>query len=443
MSLAAAEPGAIATARAIAAGTTSARAACEAAIARIAERDGTINAVVIRDFDRARAAADAADARLAAGEAAAALLGVPMTIKESFNVAGLPTSWGYAAHRDHIATADAAVVRRLKAAGVVFLGKTNVPTGLTDIQTVNPIHGRTTNPHDPARTPGGSSGGAAAALAAGMVPLEYGSDIGGSIRTPAHFCGVWGHKSSFGLVSSEGHAFPRTDGAAAPLGVVGPLARNPEDLALALMLTADIPPPPARIESLAGARILLLTSHPLARADSAIVAAIAAAGDACARAGAHVTDSAALPDLEAMHRAYMRMMNTVLSRGAPPPGGTPLTAAQWFAMCDDQARCQRQWHRLFEDFDAVFAPACGVAAFPHDAEPDARKRQLLIDGEPTPFGAQFAWAGIATYPGLPATAAPIGATTDGLPIGMQVVADLYQDRTAIRLAALAVAALAR
>ncbi|WP_414901554.1 amidase family protein [Sphingomonas flavalba] len=436
----AAEPGAIATAAAIAAGNTSARAACEAAIARIVERDGTINAVVIRDFDRAIAAADAADARLAAGERAP-LLGVPMTIKESFNVAGLPTSWGFPQFSDHVPAADAVVVRRLKAAGAVFLGKTNVPTGLTDLQTDNPIHGRTNNPHDPARTPGGSSGGAAAALAAGMIPLEYGSDIGGSIRTPAHFCGVWGHKSSFGLVSSEGHAFPRTDGAPVPLGVVGPLARNPEDLALALALTADIPPPPARVESLAGARILLLTAHPLARADSAIVAAINAAGDACARAGAHVADSAALSDLDAMHRAYMRMMNTALARGAPPPGGTATTAAQWFAMCDDQARYQRQWHRLFEDFDAVFAPACGVAAFPHDPEPDPRKRQLLIDGEATPFGVQFAWAGIAAYPGLPATAAPIGTTADGLPIGMQVIADLYQDRTAILLAGLAVNAL--
>lgn len=435
------ERGAIETARAIASGETSARAECEAAIARIEERDGAINAVVIRDFDRARAAANAADARLKAGEAAP-LLGVPMTVKESFDVAGLPTSWGFPRHRDHIAAADALVVRRLKAAGAVILGKTNVPVGLTDLQAVNPIHGRTSNPHDLSRTSGGSSGGAAAALAAGLTPLEYGSDIGGSIRTPAHFCGVWGHKSSYGLVSSEGHFFPGTDGADAPLGVVGPLARNAEDLALALLLTADFTPPPARIETLAGARILLLTSHPLARADSAIVAAIETAGEACAAAGASVDrQSALLPDLAAMHRDYMRMLNMALTRGIAPGREAP-TLTHWFDQCDKQARAERGWRTLFDNYDAVFAPACGTTAFPHDDEADLRKRRLVIDGEATEFAAQFAWPGLATYPELPATAVPIGHDAGGLPIGMQVIGPRWADRTTIMIAELTRRALA-
>ncbi|MBC7985274.1 MAG: amidase, partial [Sphingomonadaceae bacterium] len=219
----ASEPGAIETAARIARGESGALLECEAAIARIEARDPPINAVVIRDFDRAREAAAQADALLAAGERRP-LLGVPMTVKESFDVAGLPTSWGFEAHREHLPKRDAIVVARLKAAGAVILGKTNVPVGLADWQAVNPIHGRTNNPHDLTRTCGGSSGGSAAALASGMVPLEYGSDIGGSIRVPAHFCGVWGHKPSYGVVPVEGHAPPGTDGARPALGVAGPMA---------------------------------------------------------------------------------------------------------------------------------------------------------------------------------------------------------------------------
>src|SRR4051812_26683587 len=175
------ERSAIETVAAIADGESNARAECEAAIARIEALDGAINAVVVRDFDRARLAADQADAAVARGERRP-LLGVPMTVKEAFDIAGLPTTWGFTQHRDFIANEDAVAVRRLKAAGAIILGKTNVPVALADHQSVNPIYGRTVHPLDPSRSPGGSSGGAAAAVAAGMVPLEIGSDIGGSIR---------------------------------------------------------------------------------------------------------------------------------------------------------------------------------------------------------------------------------------------------------------------
>src|SRR4051794_3185223 len=191
------ERSAIETAAAIASGETGARAETEAAIARIEARDGAINAVVVRDFERARAAADEADAAVARGERRP-LLGVPMTVKEAFDVAGLPTTWGFARFKDHVAKEDAVAVRRLKAAGAIILGKTNVPVGLADHQSVNPVYGRTLHPRDPARSPGGSSGGAAAALASGMVPLELGSDIGGSIPVPAAFHGVWGPKPTYG-----------------------------------------------------------------------------------------------------------------------------------------------------------------------------------------------------------------------------------------------------
>ncbi|MGY4396407.1 amidase [Sphingomonas sp. UYAg733] len=429
------ERSALETAAVIRSGESSALLECEAAIDRIEARDGPINAVVVRDFDRARAQAAEMDRRLAAGDTAP-LLGVPMTIKESYDIAGLPTTWGFEAHRGHLAQKDAVAVQRLKAAGVVFLGKTNVPVSLADLQSINPVYGRTNNPHNHAHVPGGSSGGSAAALAAGMVPLEYGSDIGGSIRVPAHFCGVWGHKSTFGVLPTEGHFFPGTDGARAVLSVIGPLARDGADLALAFDLVADVPQPRSTIEGPRGLRVLLLTDHPLAKADPAIVAAIEKAASALAAAGAQITRKTdLLPDLAKQQGGYMRMLAIAMARGIAPAGGTPATLVQWFDMMDDQARNTRAWVRLFEDFDVVFAPVLGSAAFAHD-DTELRIRTLLIDGEQTPFAAQFAWPGLATYPGLPATAVPIGTTADGLPIGMQVIAAPHRDHTAIAVARL-------
>src|SRR5579871_1137104 len=206
---------------ALAAREVSALELTEEAIARIEARDGPINAVVVRDFDRARVAAKAADAALARGERRP-LLGLPMTVKESHNVAGLPTTWGLPAAKDWAPQTDSVGVSRLKDAGAVILGKTNVPLFLADFQSYNDVYGRTNNPWDLTRGPGGSSGGGAAALAAGMVPLEFGSDIGGSIRNPAHFCGVYGHKPSYNLIPMRGHQPAMTpEGAGIVLAVVG------------------------------------------------------------------------------------------------------------------------------------------------------------------------------------------------------------------------------
>jgi amidase len=430
------ERSALETAAAIRSGETTALLECEAAIARIEARDGPINAVVVRDFDRARHQAAEMDRRLAAGDTAP-LLGVPMTIKESYDIAGLPTTWGFEAHRNHIAQKDAVAVQRLKAAGAVLLGKTNVPVSLADLQSVNPIYGRTNNPHDHGRVPGGSSGGSAAALASGMVPLEYGSDIGGSIRVPAHFCGVWGHKATFGVLPTEGHFFPGTDGARVVLSVIGPMARDGADLALAFDLVADVPQPRTRITGPEGLHILLLTEHPLAKADPAIVAAIEHAAAKLAAAGARVSRSTdLLPDLAKQQGDYMRMLAIAIARGVAPEGGTAATLVQWFDMLDDQARNARAWARLFEDFDVVFAPALGSIAFEHD-DTELRRRLLAIDGEQTLFALQFAWPGLATYPGLPSTSVPIGRTAEGLPIGMQVIAGLNRDHDAITAARLA------
>ena len=226
------EPTASETAANISAGSLSALEATDAAIARIEELNDPINAVIVRDFDNARAAAKRLDE--AGPEENQPLFGVPMTVKESFGVAGLPSTWGLEAARNNIAQSDSLVVQRLKKAGAIILGKTNVPPELADWQSNNPVYGRTNNPHDLGRSPGGSSGGGAAAVAAGMVPCEYGSDIGGSIRVPAHYCGIWGHKPTFNIISLEGHGYPGTDSARPALSVCGPLARSADDLATLL-----------------------------------------------------------------------------------------------------------------------------------------------------------------------------------------------------------------
>jgi amidase len=429
------ERSALATAAAIRDGSTSARAETEAAIERIEQRDAALNAVVVRDFERARHAADVLDERIADGFDAP-LLGVPMTVKESFDVAGLPTTWGFEEHRDFIADADALAVRRLKAAGAIILGKTNVPPALADLQSTNPVYGRTNNPHDATRVCGGSSGGAAAALASGMVPLEIGSDIGGSIRVPSHFCGTWGLKPTYGALSREGHFFPRTQGHPGPLSVIGPMARTPDDLHAALDVLSDLPLPPARYTSASGRRILLVTSHPLAPVEAAVADAVEAVGRALEAQGADiVNDSDRLPDQTAQYSAYMKLLSVTLARGEPSPEGTQASLPDWFAMLDDQARHIRAWRRLFEGFDAVVAPVLGVPAFAH-SDVDLRERLLSIDGVDSAFALQFGWPGLATYPNLPATAMPV-TTAGGLPIGVQVIGDIHRDHDTIAIAALA------
>ncbi len=416
------------------------------AIARIESRDSAVNAVVVRDFDRARDAARAADAALARGERAP-LLGLPMTVKESHNVAGLATTWGFEPLKDSIAPADSLGVSRLKAAGAVILGKTNIPPWLSDYQSNNPIYGRTRNPYDLTRTPGGSSGGSAAALAAGMIPLEFGSDIGGSIRMPAHFCGVYGHKPSYALIPVRGHQPPMTpEGAGVVLAVVGPLARTAADLGLALDVLAGpdeaeavgyrLALPPARHDRLADYRALLVDQHPLTPLDDEIRAGLEGLADRLEKLGAKVARaSELLPDLAQMQAVYMGLLMPAVSRSQP--GVQTISAHEWMALLDTQAQIRRQWARLFEAFDVVLTPVHATPAFPHDDEPDMNKRTLTINGKPTPYFAAAAWAGPATVSNLPATVIPLGQTRGGLPFGAQVIGPYLEDRTTIGFAGLA------
>lgn len=430
--------------RALAAREASALELTDAAIARIESRDGPINAVVVRDFDRARQAARNADAALARGERAP-LLGLPMTVKESNNVAGLPTTWGSPAAAGWTADTDAVGVQRLKAAGAIILGKTNVPPFLSDWQSNNSVYGRTRNPWNLDRSPGGSSGGSAAALASGMVPLELGSDIGGSIRIPSAFCGVYGHKPTYNLVPLRGHSPPGFDPGPVVLAVVGPLARSPADLDLALGVLAGPEPeeavayrlemPNPRHADLADYRVLVLDSHPLLETDDEVRAALDRVARTLDAAGAQVSrDSDRLPDLAAQHGVYMGLLNTAMSRGAP--GAAPVDAHAWMGLQDAQLGFRRQWAALFQDFDVVLAPTIGVAAFAHDDTPEMAARTLTINNRVTSYFAQLAWPGVALLPNLPATACPMGLNSEGLPLGLQVIGPYLEDRTTIAFAGL-------
>ncbi len=420
------KPGALETAAAVRRGKMSPLEAVDLAIARIEHLDAHINAVVVCDFDRARDTARAMEGVTPREDQP--LFGVPMTIKESFDIAGLPTCWGHSAYAGAVATRDAKLVSQLKQAGVILLGKTNVPPDLADWQASNPVYGRTNNPHDLTRSPGGSSGGSAAAVASGMVPCEYGTDIGGSVRVPAHFCGVWGHKTTWGLISKHGHDHPLMAGQDAHDGVLsiaGPLARNAEDLAALIAITAARPL--SRVDKpLRDCRLLLLLDYPGSPVDAAVREPIEAAVKALEAAGVTIDrTSDLLPDLAAQQADYIRMLNITMARGAPAPGGKRASATDWFDLLDAQARNQLAWERVFESYDFVLAPPAPVLAVPH-REGRVFDGTITIDGREEPAANGLAWAGLATFSHLPSTVLPVGET-GGLPCGMQVIGSQWAD----------------
>ena len=458
---------------AMAAGQVSAVELTEAAIARIERHDATVNAVCVRDFDRALAAARDADSARARGDVRP-LLGVPMTVKESFHIAGLPTTWGIPAFKDFVSDTDALAVARVKAAGAVVLGKTNVPLGLGDVQSYNDIYGTTRNPWNPERTPGGSSGGSAAALAAGYGALSLGSDIGGSLRNPAHFCGIYAHKPTIGLVPARGHAPPAVPAlpSESDLAVIGPMARTATDLSVMLDILAEpdelalgaayrLALPAPRHADLADYRVLVFDTHPLIPTSASVRAAIDRFADQLAGAGTKVTrESPLLPDQTQAARLYMRMLLSVLgasfpaesyeharvaaarldvddrSLGAERRRGAVLSHRDWILADTQRAVLRQRWRELFAQFDVVLCPVMPTPAFPHDHS-DQAGRRINIDGTDYDSWDQLVLAGVATLPGLPATVLPIGTSEEGLPIGVQAIGPMFGDRTTIRFAELA------
>jgi amidase len=456
--------------RMLAAREVSARELADAAISRIEALDGKISAVVVRDFDRARAAADAADGARARGEQRP-LLGLPMTVKEQYNVAGLPTCWGLKKFRDWRPDFDALAVQRLKAAGAIILGKTNVPENLADWQSYNDVYGTTNNPWDFGRTPGGSSGGAAAALAAGFVPLELGSDVGGSLRAPAHYCGVFAHKTSIDLIPLRGSGYPATPPISVrdDMAVIGPMARSAADLALELHVLAGpddewdgigykLALPPPRHDKIGDYRVLLLDKHPLCPTADSVRAAVDGLADRLGGLGCTVRRGhPELPDLARTTRNYCELLAASFAVDMPPDRrlryeasaaalspdnltisaawlrGTAMSQAAWVNTSRIRGGLRARWQALFDDVDVLLCPPMPTPAFPHDHSPqDTRK--LAIDGHSVDYDDQIIWCAPATPIGLPATVAPIARSPDGLPIGVQIVGGYLSDLTTIDFA---------
>jgi len=442
------------------------------AVAWSAEKyDGALNAVVVRDFDRARTRARAADRALARRQLWGPLHGVPMTIKESYDVVGLPTTWGVPAYKDRIATKNAAVVDRLLRAGVVLFGKTNVPLYLGDWQSFNAIYGTTNNPWDVTRAPGGSSGGSAAALAAGLTGLEAGSDIGSSIRNPAHFCGVFGHKPTWGIVPRAGQALPWQT-APVDIDVVGPLARSADDLAIALAAMAgpdeidgagwQLRLAPARQKRLRDFKVaLMLDAAPEIPVDREVTDRLQALADFLGRQKVKVDDRArpAIDTREAFS-VYVKLLraatsdrqsdadfekNVGIARGLAPDDESYYARAtraviashrDWLAANEARYRMRLAWAEFFTKYDLLLCPAAGTAAFPHDQKGERHDRTLVVNGKRVPVTDHLFWAGYTGVSFLPSSAAPCGFTPSRLPVGVQIVGPQYGDLTCLAFARL-------
>jgi amidase len=446
---------------------------------RLSRLNPALNVIVDLDIEGARHAAQEADATLARGAHVGPLCGLPMTIKDAWEVTGLRATCGIPPLAQHRPTIDADAVARLRAAGAVLFGKTNVPTGAGDHQSYNPVYGRSNNPWNPDRTVGGSSGGAAGALAAGLTPLELGSDIGGSIRCPAHFCGVYGHKPSYGVVPMRGHIPPDPGGLLSiELGVGGPLARSASDLELALDILAapveleraawSIRLPPSRHERLADFRVAVLLDRPPFATDSRCLAAIGEYAQDLRRLGVRV-DERARPDIdfEKSHALYAAVLFSVFGGGWPSDvvqqfiaaaAGLPaddeswparvaralrMPHAQFMGLAERREHLFRTWRRFFQQYDLLLCPVMPTVAFAHDTTGDEFghiaqfKRTMRVDGIAHPYMDGLQWPGVATVANLPATVVPTGRLVEGLPVGAQLIGPYLEDRTALRFAALA------
>ncbi len=459
---------------ALRAGSVTSSELTELYIRRIERYDGVLNAVVIRDFDRARAQAKAADLAAARGEPGA-LLGLPITLKESINVTGLPTSCGVPEWKGFVSAHDAPAAARTRAAGAVLLGKTNVPPGLADWQSNNPIHGRTSNPWHHGHTPGGSSGGSAVALAAGLSALEVGSDIGGSIRVPAAVCGVYGPRPSETLVPKSGQfPMPPMPNSAVVMGVQGPLARSADDLELALSVLAGpdigedvawrVELPPARHDRLGDFRVAVLPPIPWLHVDPEITGALDDLAARLGRLGCRV--ERAQPEMLGDHREHFSLYRSLLSAvtGARLDEETRRQRIELYRKFDDEftrahlrglegragdyilwngrrEMYRASWRAFFRDWDVLLAPAINVLAYPHVERawpPDESDFTLTFSiGERTvPYLHGLVYPAASTVAGQPATAFPAGRSRAGLPVGLQAIGPYLEDHTTIRFAAL-------
>ncbi len=434
---------------------------------RIEAYNPRLNAIIWMDRDKARKRAKAADAALRNGKRFGPLHGVPMTIKESYNVAGSPTTWGLPELKHNVTETTAVSAQRMIDAGVTLFGKSNVPLMLADWQSFNAVYGTTNNPWDLSRAPGGSSGGSAAALAAGLTGIEAGSDIGSSIRNPAHYCGVFGHKPTYDLVTYAGHAMPGVV-ASPDISVVGPLARSAADLEVALDIMAGPDPadggatraalPKCEKTSLKQFRIAVKLSDPNSEVDHDYADKLQGFVDALAKAGARVRDAEPAIDTPRLHDVYVRLLRAATSSrttdaeiaawkkaiadGAKEPylqqmvAGVTMGHREWLKLNNERHRMRLAFNAFFEDYDVLICPVAASAAQPHDQEGERWRRKITINNKRVPTTDQLFWAGYSGLVYLPSTVGPIGLTGSGLPVGYQAIAAQGKDRTSLAFARL-------
>ena len=438
---------------------------------RIARLNPPLNAVVTLDTERARKAADAADRARSQGDTLGPLHGLPMTVKDTFETEGMRTTAGSPMLAGHVPSQDADVVARARAAGAIVFGKTNTPPFAGDVQTFNPVFGVTRNPYDLARSPGGSSGGSAVATAMGFTGAEIGSDIGGSVRNPAHYCGIYGHKPTQDIIPGRGH-LPPAPGALgnADLGVMGPMTRSAPDLALLLDVLAgpdlvhatawrlELPPP--RRRSLGEYRVAAWLDDRFCSVDSELRELGEAAVAALRKAGVQVDERARpVPSLEAVHHNYEKLLWPILSGGLPPEAVDELVGVaaaagpndlselaryaravtvrhrDWITLDEERQQLRARWAEFFRSYDVLLCPITPTAAIPHDQEGTVITRTITVNGTQRAYTDLVVWAGLVTMALLPSTLAPIGRTRLDLPVGLQIVGPYLEDRTTIDFAA--------
>jgi amidase len=435
---------------------------------RIQKLNPRINAIVTITADAALQRAKEADAALAKGRIWGPLHGVPCTIKDTFETAGVLTTAGAPFLKDYVPKQDAISVARMRAAGMVMLGKTNVPLMAGDWQSYNDLFPTSNNPWDLSRTPGGSTGGGAAATAAGLGYLTLGSDIGGSIRVPSHFCGLFGHKPTVDVVPLRGHIPPPPGATSVPnyLAVAGPLARSAVDLLLAMKVLGGPEPsdtvaykwtlPPARKRSIRDYRIRYVLEHPMCPVTAEVKKRLQAAVDALLKAGANLEEGFPVGiDVADQYMTYLRLLAPVMLDGTsaeeleglrksnPPDAdlfwktfkeaaiGSP---SKWVEANLYRYAARAAWGNYFRDYDAFLMPVDFVPAFPHDHSPGQSLRVLQTPEGPRRYTDQIFYPSFAVMTGLPATAAPVGLTKEGLPVGIQILGPWLEDATPIFVA---------
>jgi len=438
-------------------------------LARVDKFNQDLNIVVAEDRERARQRASEADAAVARGEDWGPLHGVPVTIKDAYATEGIVTVDGIPEYKDFVPDFNADGVQRYVDAGAIVFGKTNVPFNSADLQSYNVIYGQTNNPWDVSRTCGGSSGGASAALAAGLTPLELGSDIGGSIRTPAHFNGIFGHKPSYGIVSQKGHLPVPESLSEGDLWVVGPLATCVDDLKKAMSILVGpnrqksvgwkVDLPPARAETPDQLRVATYFEDPNVSLDAESNLLLESAANTLEKLGAKVTRDVK-PDFDTTENmeVYMRLLTASMSVGLPAEERAKMQAladnaepgtndpdelnaqmatvsySDWVMLDARRLRLADKWRTFFEDYDILLCPVAVVPAFPHDHSEPMSARRIEINGEERAYLDTLYWAGFSLVSYLPATVAPVGRTGANLPVGIQIVGPYLEDNTTLAVA---------